>query len=53
MTEYQKGRCDRRAGLFFEDNPYEQDSHEYDQWREGYEDEEVEEILNDDYFQRV
>ena len=53
MTEYQKGRCDRRAGLFFEDNPYEPDSKEWNQWIEGYEDEEVEEILNDDYCQRV
>ena len=47
MNEYQKGRCDKRAGLFFEDNPHEPDSKEWHQWREGYEDEEVEEILID------
>lgn len=51
MNEYQKGRCDRRAGLFFEDNPHERGTKEWNQWREGYEDEEVEEILNDDYDQ--
>ena len=39
MNEYQKGRCDGRAGLYPEDNPHDKGSKEWQQWQDGYEDE--------------
>ena len=46
MNEYQKGRCDRRTGLYSEDNPHEKGTNEWQQWQAGYEDEEFEECLD-------
>ena len=48
MNEYQKGRCDRRAGLYAEDNPHEKGTKEWQQWQAGYEDQFIEECLDDD-----
>lgn len=53
MNEYQKGRYDRRAGLYPEDNPHEKGSKEWRQWLAGYEDEDYDEWLENDYEKRV
>ena len=46
MNEYQKGRYDRRTGLYSGDNPHEKGTNEWQQWQAGYEDEEFEECLD-------
>ena len=49
MNEYQKGRCDRRAGLYPEDNPHDKGSKEWRQWQAGYEDELIDECIDEGY----